>query len=181
MFDWNFFVGIAGSFILVIGAALPDRAVAHPVLSPKNWCFFVGAVVMFVYSVLNFFAGAPVFFIFLESLVTLASVCMMLKVPEKIDTSLIVVVGIALVLWSLRLFQGFDTVFFIVGLSAVALGYVFAMGTIRREAALTIGSVLIAFFSYLTATWVFFWLNLFFALFSGWYFLSALREKNVTR
>ncbi len=50
-------------------------------------------------------------------------------------------------------------------------------GTSRREFALFAGSALIAFFSYLTATWVFFWLNVFFALFSGYYLLKTLRHE----
>ena len=48
------------------------------------------------------------------------------------------------------------------------LGYELTAGTVKREAALVAGSILIAAFSYLTATWIFFWLNVFFALFSMW-------------
>lgn len=174
----TFFVGLGGSLILVLGAALPDRPVLHPIQSSKNWCFAIGALVMLVYSMLNYVAGAPVFFIFLELLVTLASVSMMFNVSEKIDTSLIISACVALVLWSLRLFDGYDTVFFIIGLSIVAMGYVFETGTLRREIALTLGSALIAFFSYLTSTWVFFWLNLFFALFSGFYAYTMLMRSH---
>jgi hypothetical protein len=43
------------------------------------------------------------------------------------------------------------------------------MGTIRRVLALTLGSALIAIFSYIEASWIFFWLNVFFALFSAYY------------
>ena len=165
----NFLVGLFGSLVLVAGAALPDHEVRHPALSAKNRCFSLGAVIMLVYSVLNYLSGAPVFFIMLEALVVAASACMMLNVSEKVDTPIIIVLSLILILWSLKLFDGYGTIVFIVGLCGVAIGYVSKIGTVRREVALLLGSALIALFSYLTATWIFFWLNVFFAAFSGWY------------
>lgn len=121
---------------------------------------------MLGYSVMNYMNGAPVFFIFLEGLVTLSSAFMMLDVDDRIDTPVILVATGCLILWSIKLAQGTETILFIIGLAGIAVGYVLKGGTLRREVALIAGSVLIALFSYMSATWVFFWLNVFFALFS---------------
>lgn len=168
-----FLLGLAGSLVLVAGAALPDKNVP-PTRSPKDWCFGIGAAVLLAYSVLNYLAGAPVFFVFLEGLVTLASVLMMLGVPEPAVTPVIILAALGLVAWSLILSQGYGTLFFIVGLSGIAVGYVSEAGTLRRELALLFGSALIALFSYLSASWIFFWLNVFFAAFSAMYVWKAL-------
>ncbi|MBI1812194.1 hypothetical protein HY285_00175 [Candidatus Peregrinibacteria bacterium] len=162
-------VGLAGSAILVLGAAWPDRAVLHPRESLKNWLFAVGALCMLFSSILNYQAGAPIFFIFLELLVTFSSVLMMLNVPERIDTPLVLLASLAMIVWSFLLFHDLGTVFFVIELSGIAVGSILKTGTARREIALILGSALIALFSYLTATWIFFWLNVFFALFSGYY------------
>ncbi|MBI3618764.1 hypothetical protein HY213_01880 [Candidatus Peregrinibacteria bacterium] len=173
---------MAGSAILVLGAAWPDRAVRFPAESLKNWFFGIGALVMLLYSILNYTAGAPVFFIFLELLVTFSSVLMMLNVPERIDTPLVLIASLAMILWSFLLFHDVGTVFFVIGLSGIAIGYILKTGTVRREVALMLGSALIALFSFLTATWIFFWLNVFFAAFSGYYaWKDEVRELKRTR
>ena len=163
----TFLLGLLGSLILVIGSALPDRRTKHPYQSSKNWCFALGAGVMATYSTLNYLAGGPVFFIFLQALVILSSIFMMLDVDDRIDTPIIIAAAIGLVGWSLYLSQGYDTILFILGLVGIALGYELKGGTLKREIALIVGSIMIALFSYLSATWIFFWLNVFFALFSG--------------
>ena len=122
---------------------------------------------MATYSTLNYLAGGPVFFIFLQALVILSSIFMMLDVDDRIDTPIIIAAAIGLVGWSLYLSQGYDTILFILGLVGIALGYELKGGTLKREIALIVGSIMIALFSYLSATWIFFWLNVFFALFSG--------------
>ena len=99
---------------------------------------------------------------------------MMLDISDRIDTAIISIAGLILIAWSLTLFEGYNTIFFIVGLSGIGLGYAFEMGTLRRGIALTLGSALIALFSYIEASWIFFWLNVFFALFSGYYVLRLL-------
>lgn len=168
--NFTFLTGIAGSLLLVTGAAWPEnKHTKHPARSIKNWLFALGGLVMFFYASLGYLQGGPVFFVMLEILVVIASILMMLNTPDRIDTPIIAASGLGLILWSLYLFEGYNTVFFILGLCGVGLGYVFDMGTLRRSAALTLGSSLIAVFSYLEASWVFFGLNVFFAIFSGWY------------
>ena len=168
MIEPTFLIGLVGSIILVIGAALPDRAHKHPYTSRKNWCFAIGALFMATFSTLNYLAGGPIFFIFLQALVILSSVFMMLDVDDRIDSTVTILAAIGLIVWSFYLSQGWETLVFILGLVGIALGYELKGGTVKREVALTVGSILIAAFSYLTATWIFFWLNVFFALFSGW-------------
>lgn len=172
----TFLLGLVGSLILVMGSALPDKPVKRSYQSLKNWCFGLGAVVMATYSTLNWMAGGPVFFIFLQALVILSSVFMMLDVDDRVDTPIIVAAAAALVGWSLYLSQGYETVIFILGLVGIALGYELKGGTVRREIALIAGSVMIAVFSYLSATWIFFWLNVFFALFSAKEALRIVRK-----
>ncbi len=129
---------------------------------------------MLIYAIFGYSVGGPIFFIFLEVLVVIASVLMMINVDDRIDTAIISIAGVILIIWSLTLFEGYNTIFFIVGLSGIGLGYAFEMGTLRRGLALTLGSVLIALFSYIEASWIFFWLNVFFALFSGYYVVRLL-------
>ena len=174
----NFLVGLIGSFVLVAGAALPDTEV-KPVYSPKDWCFAIGAVIMLTYSILNYLSGAPIFFIMLEILVVVASAFMMFDVDDRIDEPIVVLLSVALIIWSLTLFEGYGTIVFIVGLAGIAVGYVAKAGTVHRELALFLGSALIALFSYLTATWVFFWLNIFFALFSAYYTWKAWKSPHL--
>lgn len=175
--DLSFWTGLLGSLILVTGAAWPERLKTHPIKSTKNWLFAVGGLVMLIYAIQGYLAGGSLFFVFLESLVAVATVLMMLAVDDRIDALVLGLSGLVFIGWSLTLFEGYNTVFFILGLSGVALGYAFDMGTLRRDSALTLGSILIAVFSFIESSWIFFWLNAFFALFSAFYLLKNLRKK----
>lgn len=173
--DTLFFTGLIGSLVLVTGAAWPEaRDVKHPTKSVKNWLFAIGGCVMLLYAIFGYQQGGPIFFVILEILVVIASILMMLNTPDKIDTPIIALSGLGLIIWSLTLFEGYNTVFFILGLSGIGLGYAFQMRTLRRNVALTAGSILIALFSYIEASWIFFWLNAFFAIFSGYYVYKGL-------
>ncbi len=177
--NYIFLTGLIGSLVLVTGAAWPEsKDVKHPIKSAKNWLFAIGGFIMWLYAFLGYQAGGPVFFVLLETLVVIASVLMMLHISDKINTGIITVIGSAFIIWSLYLFEGYNTVFFIIGLTGIGLGYAFEMGTLRREVALTLGSILIAIFSYIEASWVFFWLNVFFAIFSGYYLYKVLVRKH---
>ncbi len=176
--DHIFITGLIGSLVLVTGAAWPvKKGIKHPAKSIKNWLFAVGGFIMFAYAILGYLEGGPIFFIFLQILVAISSILMMLNTPDKIDISIITVSGLALIIWSLSLFEGYNTVFFVLGLSGIGLGYTFEMATLRRSLALTLGSMLIALFSYIEASWIFFWLNTFFAIFSAYYVYKALPHK----
>lgn len=170
--------GLIGSLVLVTGAAWPEpRYGNHPASSVKNWLFTIGAIIMLLYAVLGYLDGGPVFFIFLETLVAIACVLMMLNTPDKIDTPIIALVGLGLVIWSLSLFEDYGTILFIGGLCILSLGYAFRTSSLRRSVALTLGSAFIAYFSYLEASWIFFWLNVFFALFSAVPLVKKLLKK----
>lgn len=180
MFNLIFMTGLIGSVILVTGAAWPEGTTKDvPIKSAKEWLFAIGALIMLIYAILNWMQGGPIFFMILEILIVISCILMMLNTNDKIDTAVLSVSGVGLVIWSLFLFEGYDTIVFILGLCGIGLGYAFSMGTLRRELALTFGSALIAAFSYLTATWIFFWLNLFFALFSAYYLIKVLKPKSI--
>jgi hypothetical protein len=176
--DSIFLTGLLGSLVLVTGAAWPVRTdIAHPARSVKNWLFALGGLIMLIYSTLGYLQGGPIFFVFLQVLVGISSILMMLNTPDSIDTPIITISGLGLIAWSLYLFEGFNTVFFILGLTGIGFGYAFQMGTLRRSVSLTLGSILIALFSYIGESWIFFWLNVFFAFFSAYYVYKGLNRK----
>jgi hypothetical protein len=164
-----FWIGIIGSLVLVSGAAYPVRTFKKPYHSTKNWLYAIGGAIMLSYSILNYLNGGPIFFVFLQTLVNIASILMMLNTDDRIDTGIITVAGLGLIIWSLTIFEDFSTFIFIFGLVGIAIGYAMNTGSFRRNLALTIGSLLIATFSYMASDWIFFWLNVFFAMFSGYY------------
>ena len=172
-----FLTGLIGSIILVLGAAWPDYPKLKPIKSVKSWFFAIGALIMFIYSILGYIQGEPLFFVILELLIIIASIMMMLNLPDKIDVPVILTSSAALIIWALFLFEGYLTIIFILGLCGVGLGYTLEANTKRRNLALTVGSALIAWFSYLESSWIFFWLNLFFAMFSLYYLYKSYENK----
>lgn len=173
--DYIFFTGIIGSIILVLGAAWPEsKDVKHPTRSIKNWLFAIGGLILLFYAIFGYQNGGPIFFVMLEILVAVSSVLMMLNTPDKIDIPILLVSSLGLIVWSLYLFEGYNTILFILGLCGVGLGYALQMGSLQRSVALTLGSALIAVFSYLEASWIFFWLNVFFSIFSAYYLYKGL-------
>ena len=176
--DHLFLTGLIGSLVLVTGAAWPiKKDIKHPARSVKNWLFAIGGLVMLLYAFFGYQQGESIFFVFLETLLVIASILMLLNTPDKVDMSIIAIIGLGLIIWSLHLFDDYNTVFFILGLSGVGLGYSFQMATLRRSVALTLGSVLIALFSYIEMSWIFFWLNLFFAIFSAYYVYKGMAHQ----
>ncbi len=168
--------GLIGSIFLVSGAAWPEaNKKTAPVKSIKNWLFFVGGLIMLVYAIMGWQEGAPFFYVILEIFAAITGILMMLNIPDKIDLPLTAISGIGLIIWSFFLFEDYSTIIFILGLTGIGLGYVAENGTVRRSLALTLGSILIALFSYLGASWIFFWLNTFFAIFSGYYLYLSLK------
>lgn len=178
--DTTFLLGLIGSLILVSGAAYPEQKVLHPARSAKNWLFAIGGLCMFGYSLFNYLDGGPIFFLILQIFILISSVLMMLNTPDRLDVPLLSVIAFGLIIWSLTLFEDYTTLIFIVGLCSIGIGYALKRG---RDAALMFGSALIALFSYLEASWLFFWLNLFFAAFSGFYLwkpaLKPVSAKNL--
>ncbi|MBU0577414.1 hypothetical protein KJ742_00765 [Patescibacteria group bacterium] len=179
MIDYIFLTGLFGALILVVGAAWPEgKDLKRPMKSVKNWLFAIGAVTMLIYALLNYyFTGGAVFFAFLQGFIVIASVMMMLNLSDKVDIPIISLTGIGFVIWSLTLFEGYTTIIFILGLVGISLGYTLQMGTLKRSTALMLGGALIAIFSYIEANWIFFWLNVFFAVFSGYYVMRMVLLK----
>lgn len=174
--DIVFTTGFIGSLFLVMGAAWPAiEGAEHPARLTKNWLFVVGNILILFYAVLGYLQGGLIFFIFLEVMVIVASVLMMLNTNDRVNTVALAIGGSVFVVWSIRLFDSYSIIFFIIGLSILSIGYALKTGTFRRSVALMIGSILIALFSYLEASWIFFWLNIFFAIFSGYYVAQRLK------
>ena len=156
--EYRLLVGLVGSAILVTGVALQAQ-------ERKNHFFAVGNACMFTYAFLGYLQGGPIFFLILQTFIMLATVCMLLKLPDARTTPILATGGVLLVLWSLSFFQDYTTAIFVVGLVLIGIG--FAMdGMLKREVTLMIGSAVIAFFSFLMRDWVFFSLNLLFAVLS---------------
>lgn len=173
-----FWTGILGSVVLVLGSAWPDAPEGtKPYQNRKNQFFALGGLLMLLYAWLNWLQGGNVFFILLEIMVVLASILMLLGVSEKRSTLVISLLGLAFIAWSLLLFKEFQAVFFILGLAFISLGYISQSGSKRRQAALLLGSVLVAYFSFLAGEWIFFGLNLVFAAFSAYYLVSAFKKR----
>ncbi len=168
-YDLIFFIGLSGGIVLVLGSAWPDSACRNPIKSLRNWLLAVGCFFMFTYSFLNYFGGGEIFFVFLQGLVLFATVLMFLNVPDKWSSVLVGGVGGGFVFWAMSLFEGYVTLLIVFGIIGVGVGYVLKPRTVRRNLALFVGSVFVAVFSWLVVDWIFFWLNVFFALFSGYY------------
>lgn len=180
--DYILLTGIIGSIILVIGAAWKDGGEpTKPTASIKNWLFAVGAVVMLIYSLMRYFDEGGIFFVILEILVLVSCILMMTTWSDRLKTIILAVAGTGLVIWSLFEFEDQKTLLIVLGLIVVAFGYAFKMGTLRRSVALTVGSLLIAAYSYLQPDWIFFGLNLVFALFSGYYVLGYFKKRNTAK
>ena len=176
--DITFWTGIIGSLILVTGAAWGAEKVKKPIQSIKNWLFAIGGLIMLIYSGLNFyFNQAPFFFVIFELFIGITSILMMLDTDDRLDTIIVTIGTVVFVIWSMMLFKDYSTIIFILGLCITGLGYTLQMNTVRRNLALTIGSATIAIFSFLAASWIFFWLNAFFALFSGYYLIKSKYSK----
>jgi hypothetical protein len=173
----TFWLGILGSLILVAGSAYPEKKTSHPARSFKNWLFALGGLCMLIYSTLNYLEGGAIFFIFLQALVNVASVLMLTNVPDRIAAPLIGVVGLGLMGWSITLFEGINTLFFILGLIGIGIGYVLDQPR-ARNMALLLGSALIALFSFFSQDWIFFGLNVFFAFFCGVHVYTFRAQKS---
>lgn len=157
--DERLWIGWLGAFILVTGAATASS-------ERKNRLFALGNLCMFTYALLGSLQGGPVFFLILQSFILLATVCMLLKVPESSAAPVLAMGGVLLVVWSLLLFRDFTTFIFVVGLMLLGIGFALRSGTVRREVAFMLGSAVIALFSFLMGEWVFFVLNILFTTLS---------------
>ena len=157
--DVRLAIGLLGSAILITGVATSAQA-------RKNLLFALGNAFMFAYALIGYLGGGPIFFLILQIFIALSTLCMLLKVPDRYDTPILAIGGIALAGWSLSLFQDYSTAIFVVGLALLGMGFAMNVGTLKRESALMIGSIVIAIFSFLMFDWVFVGLNVLFAILS---------------
>ena len=178
--DVTFYIGILGSFLLLIGAAYPLEKTKKPVFSVKNRFFAIGSLIMLLYAIAWYLTWGSVFFIYLELLIILACFLMMFDTNDTIDTWIISAAGVVLLVRSLSLFQWRSMLLFIVAFVILGLGYTYDMHTVRRYIGLTLGGALIALSSYLDASRIFFRLNIFFALFSLIYMFRVIyKNRNI--
>ena len=177
--DPIFLLGLIGSFILVTGAAWPEiKKTDHPAKSLKNWMFVIGGLFMLIYAFLNWYNnGGSAIFVFLQIFIAICTFVMIINADEKTSAFPIGISGLGFVVWSLYLGEGYKIALFIIGLTIIGLGYICKTGTLRRFVLLTLGGIFIAIFSYISSSWIFFWLNVFFAIFSGYYVMKMLRQK----
>ena len=159
-----------------MGAAWPEKKlITRPTQSTKNWLFVVGNVLIMLYVVMIYLEGGSIFFLLLQLLVATANVLMMLSVDEHKSRKIIAVAGLFLFIWSLTIMENYHTILFIIGLLCIAFGYASKTGSLHRNLPLTLGSICIAIFSYVEASWIFFGLNALFAVFSGYYTVKNMR------
>lgn len=155
--DYRLLIGVLGSAILVAGVANTDQ-------KAKNLLFAIGNAYMFLYALIGYLSGGPIFFLILQIFIAISTLCMLLKVPDTYNTPILAIGGLALVGWSLSLFQDYTTAIFVIGLALLGIGYAMESGSLKREMALMIGSIVIAIFSFLMRDWVFVGLNVIFFL-----------------
>jgi len=175
--DYSFWIGILGSLVLVTGAAWSiPRRLKNPLESTKDRLFLIGSSIMLLFAWIGYYNGLSIFFLILQILVVIAGILMMLNTNDKVDTIILSISWLVLVIRSLFLFQWYTTIIFIVWLVVLGFGYAFKTGSLRRDIALTLWSAFVAWFSFLEPNWIYFGLNVFFAIFS-WYYLI----KNIER
>jgi hypothetical protein len=175
--DVNFLIGLIWSLILVTWAARPEpKKAIKSVQSTKDRLFLIWACVLTIFARLWYYNWWSIFFFILEIFVIISSILMMLDTNDTFDTIVLAISWLGLVIRSLYLFEGYTTIIFIAWLIFIGLGYAFKMWSIRREAALVLGSALVALFSYLQPNRIFFRLNIFFALFSAYYLIKYIRK-----
>lgn len=176
----NLFAGIAGSVLLVVGSAWPDKKnINNPRESIKNWLFLIGNLIMLGYALLQYLEDGAIYFVLLEVLIFIATILMMLDFKDKWKALGVGVSGVFLTAWALFLFDKMQILIFILGLIIVGLGYVFENNSMRKDFALTVGSLLIVVYSFMENEWVFFWLNLFFSIFAGYYLIRKLLFEKI--
>ena len=175
--DFTFLLGVLGGLVLVLGSAWPVKKIKHPIYSTKNWLFAFGGVLLMIYSFLGWKSGGTIFFFLLQILVNISSILMMLDTDDRIDAIVLSIAGLGLIGWSLTLFEDYTTILFILGLVGIGLGYTLDPKTYKRNLSFVLGSLAITIFSYLGESWIFFWLNLFFAIFSAYYLWLDLRGQ----
>lgn len=183
MLNFNLYLGIIGALILASGAAWPEPD--HPVQPcklMKNWLFMVGGFFMLTFALIDYLNGGPVFFLFLQILLLIANFLGMLNTDDRFDFGFITLSALIFIGWSLMISQDPSTIIFIIGLALIGFGYAFNIGSLRRGISLTLGAAIIAVFSYLQANWVYFALNVFFSIFSGYYLAKIyLKNNNITQ
>jgi hypothetical protein len=181
--DYNlaFILGVIGGIILVLGAAWPDSNKKHPARVFKNWLLALGGGFTFAYALLNYLDGGIVFFVLLQVLVVVATFMMLLDANHRVSAFLISLVGAGMVAWAFYLFEDYTTLLIVLGIVGIGVGYVLPGETSARNTSLAVGSIFIALFSWIVVDWVFFWLNVFFALFAGFYAVKLFFRNVATR
>jgi len=175
----TFLIWLIWSLVLVAWAARPEpKKIIKSIKSTKNRLFLIWACVLTIFARLGYNDWWTIFFFILEIFVIISSILMMLDTNDTIDITILSLSWLWLIIRSLYLFEGYSTIIFIIWLIGIWLWYAFTMWSIRREIALMLWWILIAIFSYLQPNRVFFWVNIFFAIFSWYYLIENIRKNN---
>ncbi len=174
--DPIFLTGIIGSLFLLAGAAWKNpKKGQHPAKALKNQFFAIGNILVFLYAVLSYLQGEPVFYVFFESLTLISTALMLLNANDRWASIGVGLAGSGFLAWSLVLFEDSTTILFILGLTLVAIGFILK-NNLKRNLTLAVGSGFISAYSYLGDSSIFFWLNLFFCVFSLLHVVKAWRR-----
>lgn len=164
-------LGILGSLVLTVGAALPEAS-SKKVASykvPKNLILSLGNLMIITYAILNYLiSDASPLYVFLEGLILLATIFMLLDIPDRVEIPAVIIATLAALGLSFWWSQDLSVWWFVLGLGGVSLGFILPPTGSIRSIAFTVGSGFICIFSFLHSDWVFFGLNLAFALVSVW-------------
>jgi len=165
-------LGILGGVLLVLGSAWPESKKELPSYAePKSLILAGGGLFMLFYTLFYILDDGPLFFLFLQLFANLGAIFMLLDVDDRIDTTVMTLGGLLFMGLSLWFYEDLTTLYFIAGLLGVGLGYVIHRGSVWRQVAFFFGSALITYYSCLSGSWIFFWLNVFFAVFSLMYII----------
>ena len=178
MLVFTFCIGLLGAVVLVLGSAWPEGDADKPARSAKNWMFVLGTFTLTIYALFDYSMGnSVIFFVLLQAFASVAAILGVTKVSSRTATVITAIFGVFFIGLSLVIFEGIGTIIFVAGLMGIALGYVLPIGSVRRSLSLTLGGAFIVIFSYMESNWIFCVLNIFFAIFSGYYLVKSLKVK----
>lgn len=167
--DITSLLGIVGAVLLVIAALYPTKIITTPATSLKNRLFALGSFMMLLYAGMWYLAGWSNVILLTEILIVMSCIFMLTNIRVRVATWIVALFGILFLIWSLWSFGWYDNILlFILGGIVLSIGYVAPMQSYQRWIGLTLWGILLVIFSYIWSSWIFFWLNIWFALGTGY-------------
>jgi len=159
--------GIFGSIAIILGMLYQEQNTNKlPHKSVKNRLFFIGGILMTLYSFLDFFQNKVLFFLVLQLFLLTTCVVMITNINEKKALIINIIALIIFVAWSFLAVNSIITLIFIFGLIIVGMGYTFKFSPTKRDIAFIIGSVLLTIFSVINHNPIYIAINLISAIIS---------------